>query len=207
MNLHNAICKRDNTSSGKIKFSININFLSGSIILASTVFTEVDRKNRLKLKQSYVLCTKCSPSNIRRNETNDQHSFIVQWLIRLPGKQEVHGSILCEGRVLFFCSVLWSYHHVAISVIRTRETIMSELSHNTMNWDQIRGEHRTRFFVLSCFLPSSWRTCRTGQKPKMRPVLQDRTPGPPVLCLALMSTGCPVLLPTFVLAGGRTGQK
>ena len=36
MNLHNAICKRDNTSSGKIKFSININFLSGSIILAST---------------------------------------------------------------------------------------------------------------------------------------------------------------------------
>ena len=73
-----------------------------------------------------VLCSKCSPSNIRRNETNDQHSFLVQWLIRLPGKQEVHGSIPCEGRVLFFCSVLWSCHHVAISVIRTRETITSE---------------------------------------------------------------------------------
>ena len=73
-----------------------------------------------------VLCSKCSPSNIRRNETNDQHSFLVQWLIRLPGKQEVHGSIPCEGRVLFFCSVLWSYHHVAISVIRTRQTITSE---------------------------------------------------------------------------------
>ena len=40
MNLHNAICKRDNTSSGKIKFSININFLSGSIILASTVYDD-----------------------------------------------------------------------------------------------------------------------------------------------------------------------
>ena len=38
----------------------------------------------------------------------------------------MHGSIPCEGRVLFFCSVLWSYHHVAISVIRTRETITSE---------------------------------------------------------------------------------
>ena len=73
-----------------------------------------------------VLCSKCSPSNIRRNETNEQHFFLVQWLIRLPGNQEVHGSIPCEGRVLFFCSVLWSYHHVAISVIRTRETIMRE---------------------------------------------------------------------------------
>ena len=73
-----------------------------------------------------LLCSKCSPSNIRRNETNDQHSFLVQWLIRLPGKQAVHVSIPCEGRVLFFCSVLWSYHYVAISVIRTRETITSE---------------------------------------------------------------------------------
>ena len=65
-----------------------------------------------------VLCPKCSPSNTRRNETNGQHSFLVKWLIRLPGKQEVHGSIPCERRISFFCSVLWSYHHVAISVIR-----------------------------------------------------------------------------------------
>ena len=84
----------------------------------------------LMKKLMIVLCSKCSPSSIRRNETNDQHPFLVQWLIRLPGKQEVHGSIPCEGRVLFFCSVLWSYHHVAISVIRTRETIMSEQNHN-----------------------------------------------------------------------------
>ena len=79
-----------------------------------------------------MLCPKCSPSNIRRNETNAQHSFLVKWLIRLPGKQEVHGSIPCEGGISFFCSVLWLYHHVAISVIRTRETIMSELSPNTV---------------------------------------------------------------------------
>ena len=58
-----------------------------------------------------------------------------------------------------------------------------------------RSEHRTRFFVLSCFLPSSWRAAG-----------QDRTPEPPVLCSALMSIFCSVLLPTFVLAGGRTGQ-
>ena len=29
---------------------------------------------------------------------------------------------------------------------------------------------------------------RTGQKPKTRPILQDRTPGPPVLCSALIQT-------------------
>ena len=82
----------------------------------------------------FVLYSKCSPSNIRRNETNDQHSFLVQWLIRLPGKQEVHGSIPCEGRVLFFCSGLWSYHHVAISVIRTRQTITSERIITMVHW-------------------------------------------------------------------------
>ena len=54
-------------------------------------------------------------------------------------------------------------------------------------------------FVLACG--------RTGQKPKTRPVLQDRTPGLHVLCSALMNIFFPVLLPTFVLAGGRTGQK
>ena len=73
----------------------------------------------------------------------------------------------------------------------------------------IRGEHRTRFFVLSCpiLLPTFvLASGRTGQKPKTRPVQQDRTPGSPVLCSALMSTGCPVLLPTFVLADDRTGQ-
>ena len=37
MNLHNVICKRENTSSGKIKYSTDINFFNGSIILASTV--------------------------------------------------------------------------------------------------------------------------------------------------------------------------
>ena len=37
MHLHNVICKRENTSSGKIKFSIEINFLRGSIILTGTV--------------------------------------------------------------------------------------------------------------------------------------------------------------------------
>ena len=36
-NLHNVICKRENTSSGKIKYPIDINFFNGSIILVSTV--------------------------------------------------------------------------------------------------------------------------------------------------------------------------
>ena len=65
-----------------------------------------------------------------------------------------------------------------------------------------RGEHRTRFFDLSCFLPSSWRA--SGQDKNQKCVLsyrtgQDRTeqnirtPGPPVLYSALMSIFCPSL--------------
>ena len=120
-----------------------------------------DRECLFQTEQG-VLYSKCSPSNIRRNETNDQHSFLVQWLIRLPGKQEVHGSIPCEGRVLFFCSVLWSCHHVAISVIRTRETITSEriitrgatLSEHTANHTiAFCGNFRCCFFHLSDLLP------------------------------------------------------
>ena len=88
-----------------------------------------------------MLCSKCSPSNIRRNETNDQHSFLVQWLIRRPGKQEMHGLIPCEGRVLFFCSVLWSYHHLAISVIRTRQTRTSEGLITMVHWPGSNIQH------------------------------------------------------------------
>ena len=61
--------------------------------------------------------------------------------------------------------------------------------HENANELQSRGEHRTRFFVLSCpvLLPTFVLAGgRTGQKPKTRPVLQDRTPEPPVLCSALL---------------------
>ena len=98
-----------------------------------------------RCQRSNVLCRKCSPLNIRLNDTNDRRSFLVKWLIRLPGKQEVHGSIPCEGWVSFFHSVLWSYHHAAISVLRTRESIMSGLSHNK----RVKGKGETTDFDLN----------------------------------------------------------
>ena len=76
-----------------------------------------------------------------------------------------------------------------------------------------RGEHRTRIFVLSCpvLLPTFVLAGgRTGQKPKARPVLQDRTSGPPVLCSALISTGFLVLscfLPSSWRAAGQDKNK
>ena len=64
------------------------------------------------------------------------------------------------------------------------------------------------FFVLSCpvlLLTFVLAGGRTGLKPKTHPVLQDRTPGPPVLCSALMSIFCPVLpCPvSYLRPGGR----
>ena len=71
---------------------------------------------------------------------------------------------------------------------------------------RVRGEHRTRFFVLSCFLPS-WQD-RTKTKNASCPVFSSdehflSCPAfylRPVLCSALMSIFCPVLLPSFVLS-------
>ena len=51
-------------------------------------------------------------------------------------------------------------------------------------------EHRIRVFVLSCFLPSSWRVAGLDKNKKRilsYRTRQDRTPGPPVLCSALSS--------------------
>ena len=78
----------------------------------------------------------------------------------------------------------------------------------------IRDEHKTRFFVLPCsvLLPTFVLAGgRTGQKPKTRPVLQDttrpdmRTPEPPILCSALIGTGCPVVScpASYLRPGGR----
>ncbi|CAM2725583.1 unnamed protein product, partial [Rotaria socialis] len=39
--------------------------------------------------------TEVFPFDRKTEQTNNAHSFLVQWLIRLPGKQEVHGSIPC----------------------------------------------------------------------------------------------------------------
>ena len=62
-----------------------------------------------------------------------------------------------------------------------------------------RGEHRTRFFfpvLLPTFVLAGG---RTGQKPKMRPVLQDRT-ACPVLSSDEHKMSCPT---SYLRPGGR----
>ena len=75
---------------------------------------------------------------------------------------------------------------------------------------KIRGEYRTRFFVLFCFLPSPWRA--PGQYKNQKRVLPYRTGHQDRLSCAqlwwaFLVLSCPVLLLTFVLEGGRTGPK
>ena len=58
--------------------------------------------------------------------------------------------------------------------------------------DSNRGEHRTRFFVLSCFLSSSWRAA--GQDKNQKRVLSYRTACP------VLSSGLKVRKSTVKIA-------
>ena len=75
-----------------------------------------------------------------------------------------------------------------------------------------RGEHRTRFFVLSCFLPWSWRAA--GQDKNQKRVLSYRTghQDTRTACLVLSSDEhfCPVLscfVPSSWRAAGQDKNK
>ena len=93
----------------------------------------------------------------------------------------------------------------------------------TKNASSLTGQDRTPgpsvlcsalmsiFFVLSCFLPSSWQAA--GQDKNQKRVLSYRTGQDTRAACPVLSSdehffvlSCPVLFPTFVLAGGRTRQ-
>ena len=122
--------------------------------------------------------------------TSNKINFLRSFVLHVCS---LWGGVICFGKA-FLPANVYTCAIFLLAVICTAEVST--------------GQHFLPCPALSCFLPSSWRAA--GQDKNQKRVLpyrtgQDRTPGPPVLCSALMSIFCPVLpCPASYLGpGGR----